>query len=344
MSISRKVFLKRSVVGLAVLLFLASTNSWAAPMGDTQFVDVDGIRTGYVEGGSGEALVLIHGGGFGSSSHFSNNWRPIFDHLTPHFHVYAIDKLGQGYTDNPRSDAQYTMEAVIRHVYRFIETLGIQKVHLAGHSRGALPAARIATDHPEMVQNLILFNSRTLAPDQPAVAGRNPAATPALPAESPTPTKESIREFWLTRSYHHEFLTDEYVEAELRVSSLPKLQEAAERMNFLTSQWVKRNPEKMQENPRLRGRWWYDKVKQETLDRIRAGDLKTPTLLLWAHNDPPGRRTFGISLYNIISSVVDRTHLHVFNQCGHYAFAEYPREVADQIISFIRRREAYATN
>ena len=87
MNISRKVFLKRSVVGLAVLLVLASTTSWAAPMGNTRFVDVDGIRTGYVEGGSGEALVLIHGGGFGSSSHFSNNWRPIFDHLTSHFHV-----------------------------------------------------------------------------------------------------------------------------------------------------------------------------------------------------------------------------------------------------------------
>jgi len=44
----------------------------------------------------------------------------------------------------------------------------------------------------------------------------------------------------------------------------------------------------------------------------------------------------GISLYNIISVVVDRTQLHVFNHCGHYAFQEYPHEVTEQMVSFIK--------
>jgi pimeloyl-ACP methyl ester carboxylesterase len=195
----RRVFLKQSVASLAVLPFFTSTRSYAAPMASSKFVDVDGIRTSYFEGGSGEALVLVHGGGFGSTS-FANNWRPIFDHLASHFHVYALDKLGQGYTDNPRNDTDYSMEAVIRHVYRFLETLGIEKVHLVGQSRGGLPVARIAADHPELVENLVIFNSRTLAPDDPSLeAGllqpqlklpqqnllpqpRNPFANPCYPA------------------------------------------------------------------------------------------------------------------------------------------------------------------
>ena len=62
MKLQRRAFFKQSVAGLAVLPFFASTKSDAAPMGNAQFVDVDGIRTSYFEGGSGEPMVLVHGG------------------------------------------------------------------------------------------------------------------------------------------------------------------------------------------------------------------------------------------------------------------------------------------
>ena len=337
MKLQRRAFFKQSAASLAVLPFFMSTKSSAASMESAKFVDVDGIRTSYFEGGSGDPMVLIHGGQCGSKVS-ANCWRPIFDHLASHFHLYAVDKLGQGYTDNPKSDAHYSMEAVIQHVHRFMKTLGIQNVNLVGHSRGALPAANIATEHPEMVQNLILFNSRTLAPDDPA-ADRRPRAAPPPPAAAPPPpTKGSIRQSLLSDPsvFHKDYVTDDYVEAELRVALLPKRKEAEKRMQELTSRWLKLNPEKVKENPRIGGRWWYDEVKRETWEGMKAGRLKAPTLLLWAHNDPPGRHTFGISLYNIISSVVDRTQLHVFNHCGHYAFQEYPGEVTEQMVSFIK--------
>ncbi len=337
----RRVFLKHSVAGLAVLPFLTWTRSHAAPMGDIRFVDVDGIRTGYFEAGSGEPLVLIHGGGFGSTVS-ANCFRPLVDPLAEHFHVYVIDKLGQGFTDNPQNDSDYTMAAVIRHIHRFMETMGLQKVHLAGHSRGALPAIRIAVDHPEMVENLILFNSRTLAPDDPNQPSQAAAAAaaPAQPvaAEPPTPTRGSIRQTLMSdaTSYHKEFVTDEYVEAELRVALQPKLEQATEKMEQLTSQWVQLNPKKMKENRRARGRWWYDDLKRETYARIEAGRLKSPTLIIWGFNDPSGRPKLGNDLYRILTSVLDRTELHFFNRSGHYVFQEYPQKTADQMVSFIR--------
>ena len=337
MKLQRRAFFKQSVAGLAVLPFFASTKSYAAPMGKARFVDVDGIRTSYFEGGSGEPMVLVHGGHFGSTVS-ANCWRPIFDHLASHFHVYVVDKLGQGYTDNPESDAHYSMEAVIQHLYRFMKTLGLQNVHLVGHSRGALPAATVATEHPEMVENMILFNSRTLAPDDHGADRRPRAATPPPAAVPSPPTRESIRQSLLSNPsvFHKEYVTDDYVEGELRVALLPKRKEAEKKMLELTARWVKLNPEKVKENPRIGGRWWYDEVKRETLEGMKAGRLKAPTLLLWAHNDPPGAHTFGISLYNIISGVVERTQLHVFNHCGHYAFQEYPGEVTEQMVSFIK--------
>ena len=333
----RRVFFKHSLASLAALLFFRTTQSYAAPMEEVQFVDVDGVRTGYFEGGSGEAMVLVHGGAFGSTPHFSNNWRAIFDYLASHFHVYAIDKLGQGHTENPLRDADYTMLAVTQHIYRFMETLGMQGVHLVGHSRGALPAIRIATDHPEMIETLTIFDSNTLAPDRPSPPSQTTAApTQPQQVEPPTPTKESIREFWIPRLYNKNSLTDAFIEEELRVSLLPKFKEAGEKMSSLTAQWVENNPEKMAENPGLRRRWWYDEMKLETFARINAGQLKPPTLIIWGFNDPSADYTLGIDIYNIVSAVVDRTELHLFNQCGHYGFQEYPREIADLMVGFIR--------
>ena len=102
-------------------------------MESPKFVDVDGIKTRYFEGGSGETLVLVHGGQFGSI-YSADVWSLNFDILCEHFHVYAFDKLGQGYTDNPKTDAEYTMKAVIEHTYQFLRTVGIQKANLLGHS------------------------------------------------------------------------------------------------------------------------------------------------------------------------------------------------------------------
>ena len=335
MSFLRKVGVKHFVVTLAAMAFLLSTVSYGAPMGNAKSVDVDGIKTSYFEGGSGEAMVLVHGGSFGSTVS-ANCWSPIFDDLAAHFHVYVIDKLGQGHTDNPQRDADYSMMAVTQHIYRFMETVGIQKVHLVGHSRGALPAARIAVDHPEMVQTLTLFDSNTLAPDNPNAPRRPPTPATQASAPPPVPTQESIRQFWSGLSHQQDFLTDEFIDAEFQVSQLPKLREATEKMESLAVQWAKRNPEKIKENPRSRGRWWYDEMKRETFDRIHAGRFNNPTLIIWGSNDPSAPPNLGINLYSKIASVLGRAELHFFNQSGHYVFQEYPRKTADLMVSFIR--------
>ncbi len=62
MNFLRRVVVKRFGVNLAALVFLLSTVSYGAPMGKAKPVDVDGIKTSYFEGGSGEAMVWVHRG------------------------------------------------------------------------------------------------------------------------------------------------------------------------------------------------------------------------------------------------------------------------------------------
>ena len=114
--------------------------------------------------------MLVHGGQWPSTAS-ADTWAPIFDHLAATFHVYAVDKLGMGFTDNPKTDADFTMDAITDHMFGFIQAVGIRRAVLVGHSRGALPVARIAVDHPEMVSHLVILDSNTLAPPDPEHAG-----------------------------------------------------------------------------------------------------------------------------------------------------------------------------
>jgi len=334
-----KGFLERSAksIGALLLLLLAASCSEAAggtrPMGESKFVDVDGIRTRYFEGGSGEAMVLVHGGHYGATGG-AVGWMPVFPKLAAHFNVYAVDKLGMGLTDNPGRDEDYTMQATVQHLYGFLKAMGIDQVHLVGHSRGALPVARIAIDHPEMVKTFTIFDSNTLAPVDP------PASDRPLSPPGPPPTEESIREGLLNNSttFHKDFITDEYVKAQLEVALQPKIREAAEKMELLKKRFSERNPDKVRARPALAGNrgtgWWMYEVKDETLEAIRAGRLSTPTLMIWGFNDPSATYAMGMDLFQLISKSVDRTQLHFFNQSGHSPYHEYPQEVTNLLVSF----------
>lgn len=115
-------------------------------MKNPKFVDVDGIRTRYFDDGEGEPLVLVHGGNCGDNDNvdLASNWDLNWPWLVKSFHVYALDKLGQGFTDLPRRDEDYHFGCVVHHAYGFIRALGLRQVHLVGHSRGGYVSTRLA--------------------------------------------------------------------------------------------------------------------------------------------------------------------------------------------------------
>jgi 2-hydroxy-6-oxo-6-(2'-carboxyphenyl)-hexa-2,4-dienoate hydrolase len=346
METQRRDFLKQVAAGAASVPFLAAPVAYGAAnatksrdsklMGAAKFVDVEGIRTRYFDGGTGEPLVLVHGGQWPSTSS-ADLWAPAFDHLAEHFHVYAFDKLGHGFTDNPKTDADFSMDAITRHAYGFIQAMGIRRAVLAGHSRGALPVARIAADHPELVSHLVIMDSNTLAPDDPNTPDR---VDP--PLDRKIPTRQEVRAAALAsrQTFRKDFLTESYVEAEYRIAQLPKLQEVARRFNTARDNWVRDHPDLVKQHPlwqRNMGAttWWMYQTKYETLDRIKAGRLKAPTIIIWGFNDPTAPYFLGVNLMETLSKVVDRTELHIINQSGHLVYAEHPEEVTRLIVGFI---------
>ena len=71
-----------------------------------RWIDVDGIRTRYFEAGSGEPVVFIYGGNFGTGDSASSayTWSNQIAPLGERCRAIAFDKVGQGETDNPKND------------------------------------------------------------------------------------------------------------------------------------------------------------------------------------------------------------------------------------------------
>lgn len=98
-------------------------------------VVVDGLTTGYLQAGSGDAVVLLHGGEFGASAELG--WEHNIAALATQFHVLAPDMLGFG--DSAKvADFVDGRGMRIRHIARFCETMGVTSAHFVGNSMGAV--------------------------------------------------------------------------------------------------------------------------------------------------------------------------------------------------------------
>jgi len=126
-------------------------------------VEVDGHTVVYLEGGSGEPLVLIHG--FGANK---DNWLQIAPLLTPHYHLVIPDLPGFG--ESTRSDsATYSADDQLRRLRAFVENLGLDGVHLGGNSMGGWLAGLYTARHPSEVKSQWLLAPAGVASAQPSV-------------------------------------------------------------------------------------------------------------------------------------------------------------------------------
>src|SRR5262249_61814458 len=93
-------------------------------------VRVDDVEIAYLEGGSGEPLILVHG--FGATK---DNFTRVAAYLTPHYRVLIPDLPGFG--DSSKSEtASYSITQQVQWLHAFATALGVGGVHLGGAVAG----------------------------------------------------------------------------------------------------------------------------------------------------------------------------------------------------------------
>jgi len=117
---------------------------------------VNGIKIFYREAGdtTKPKIVLLHG--FPSSSH---QYRNLIEDLANDYHLIAPDYPGFGSSDFPSPEQySYTFDNIADTVDTFLEQKGFNKFSIFIQDYGAPIGFRIATEHPERIETLIVQN------------------------------------------------------------------------------------------------------------------------------------------------------------------------------------------
>jgi len=97
---------------------------------DSKYAEVHGSRMHYVEEGSGDPVLFLHGNP--TSSYL---WRNVIPHVSPVGRCIAPDLIGMGKSDKP--DIEYRFVDHAKYVDGFIESLGLRNITLVIHDWGS---------------------------------------------------------------------------------------------------------------------------------------------------------------------------------------------------------------
>ncbi len=183
----------------------------------SKYVEAGGYRLHYFEAqpqkGGGAPLLLIHGLGARGE-----DWSKMIPAMAAHgFHVYAPDLPGYGRSSRPK-DADYSIAMEEAAVVAFAQAVHLPHAFVGGWSMGGWVAMKMAVEHPEMVDRLVVYDSagvyfpadfgaELFVPvDSPGIARLLKALTPHPQTMPPFVARDVLRKFarngWVTRAQH----------------------------------------------------------------------------------------------------------------------------------------------
>jgi pimeloyl-ACP methyl ester carboxylesterase len=118
---------------------------------------VDGIKLAYVDEGSGDPVVLLHGWGGQAAS-----MTPLVVGLRDKYRVLALDLPGFGGSSPP--PVPWGTPEYAAFVERAVTSLGATRATYIGHSFGGRIAIWLAAHAPEAVQALVLVDAAGIRP------------------------------------------------------------------------------------------------------------------------------------------------------------------------------------
>lgn len=120
---------------------------------EARFTTAPGFRMHYVDEGSGQPIILIHG-----EPTWAYLYRNFIPPLARHFRVIAPDHMGFGKSATP-SDADYTLERHAANLGRLIEELDLRDITLVMQDWGGPIGTVVASRYPDRVKRFVAMNT-----------------------------------------------------------------------------------------------------------------------------------------------------------------------------------------
>jgi pimeloyl-ACP methyl ester carboxylesterase len=142
-----RLFLCAALLGILCPAFAPAQN----PTTPRLFTS-DAVQIRYLEEGSGEPVLLIHGLGGRLENWTADGF--LAGLAAAGFRVIAYDARGHGESSKPHDSDRYGDEDVAD-VLRLLDHLSIERAHVIGYSRGSWIASELVAQHPDRVSSVV---------------------------------------------------------------------------------------------------------------------------------------------------------------------------------------------
>ncbi|MBP0606178.1 alpha/beta hydrolase [Burkholderia cenocepacia] len=253
-------------------------------------IEANGTRIHVTQAGQGDpALVFLHY--YGGSS---RTWQRVTDLLSSRYRTVATDHRGWGKSDAPADG--YGIADLAADAEGVIETLGLQRYVLVGHSMGGKVAQFIASRRPNGLQGLVLVAP---SPPSPMLLSAEERATLTGAYQS----RESV-----------EFVIDHVLTAK-------PLDTACREMVIEDS---------LKAAPQAKAAWPEVAMREDISAAVTSIDV--PTIVLSGELDQVDRV---VTLRTELLPRIRQATMHILPGVGHLAPLEAPTEVARLIEDFV---------
>jgi len=265
---------------------------------EQKHIQVDAWRITYLDGGRGQALILLHG--FGANK---DNWTPVARYLSPHFRLIAPDLPGFGESSRPM-DAKYSIGAQVERLDQFVTALRIERFHLGGHSMGGAIAGAYAAKYGYKVNSLWLIAPGGVISAQPSELAENLVAghQNILIVETPEDYDRLMTFVFVHKPYIPGVIKKYFISEAIHQRPLNEII-----FNQIIAAW-----------------------SSEPLERLLK-DLPIPALILWGDHD----RVLHVSGASVLASLLPKSETVIMEQVGHAPILEKPKASAQFLLDFL---------
>ena len=286
---------------------------------EDKYIEVDGVKTHYVEAGQGMPLVLIHG--MGASACGDLSYGDVIPYLSKHFRVIAPDVIGFGLTPG-RGPQDYTGKAQGDFLVKFMDLMDFNEIYLGGHSHGGFLVQYVAHERPNLINCLIIINSLNGTYGIPPEPEGLKYVYGPQGHSHPIPSLETVKASLSKLYYNQELVTD---------SRVKMVYDVAQRNHEFARERVKAlhmTVDSTNEDLSYKGKHISE----------YAHEFKMPVILPWGRDDTSMRPEGGYYCeygWKFYSKLQD-AEMHVFPRAKHHVMADQSKRWSEVVTSFLK--------
>jgi len=264
--------------------------------------------------GKGPTVFVLHGGP-------GMDHRYIYDHLqklTERYRLVFIDQRCTGSSRCTLDQKHVTIERFVDDIDIVRRHLGLQKIHLLGHSWGGLLAIHYTVRHPANVRSLMLLNSSGLTGESQKKFFDN------LESMRTEEEKKELEAIDANPAYIAGDVALQTRHGELYARPYFFDPKKAKDMKYVPGPLTAKNGKTV--------RTWIWKFLLEYDLRRQAGLIRCPVLILHGDTD-----VIPLEVPEETNEVIKGSRITILKDTGHYSFVEKNEEVLKEIATFLKR-------